>query len=194
VGDKTTQNSCFHIRLACQNDILYIANILANSFYFENPESFMALPKWFHAFVCWSISLDLRIRLLDISHNYACFVAEHNVLKQAIATLELSLKNIPNNKSGVSLFNWNTSLYPYVANLAVHPQWRRQGVAAELLKSVEQTAIKWGFRQIYLHVLENNQPARRLYQSLGYQLYKVDSEFSIWQIGKPRRLLLKKLL
>lgn len=50
-------------------------------------------------------------------------------------------------------------------NLAVAPEWRRQGIARELVSAwLEETA-----GEIYLEVRESNRAARNLYQLLGFQ-------------------------
>lgn len=89
---------------------------------------------------------------------------------------------------------YSSSQYPYVSNLAVRAECRRQGVARQLLLSCERIALEWGFRDIYLHVLENNDKARRLYHKLGYRLHQVDSSWTCLLLGQPRRLLLHKRL
>ena len=84
--------------------------------------------------------------------------------------------------------------YPYLSNLAVHPEYRRLGVAQELLSNCEKTAREWGFDEIYLHVLENNHAARQLYYQAGYRLEQVDGHWSNWLLGQPRRMFLRKQL
>jgi ribosomal protein S18 acetylase RimI-like enzyme len=82
--------------------------------------------------------------------------------------------------------------YPYVFNLAVHPQWRRRGVAKQLLLAAEQTVKQWGFSRLYMHVLEDNQPARSLYNRIGYRLHSQEGTVKYWLMGQPRRFLLHK--
>ena len=82
--------------------------------------------------------------------------------------------------------------YPYVFNLAVHPQWRRRGVAKQLLLAAEQTVKQWGFSRLYMHVLEDNQPARSLYNRIGYRLHSQEGTVQYWLMGQPRRFLLHK--
>nr|WP_277873882.1 GNAT family N-acetyltransferase [Pseudanabaena sp. FACHB-1998] len=84
--------------------------------------------------------------------------------------------------------------HPYIFNLAVHPQWRRRGVAKQLLLAAEQTVKQWGFSSLYMHVLESNQPARNLYDRLGYRLHHHEGTVSYWILGRPRRFLLQKIL
>src|SRR5690242_21965543 len=36
--------------------------------------------------------------------------------------------------------------FPYLSNLAVHPHYRRHGVASRLLVSCQQVSQEWGFR------------------------------------------------
>lgn len=196
---KSIQNSLFNVRLAERQDFIYLADILTASFYGE----FSFLAQLFQPLIRWSIMLDLSSRLSDDSSNQACLVATRTDWQQTpsdriIATVEMNLRHIPqrspNAFPNIFLFNWSTSQYPYLSNLAVHPQSRRQGAAAQLMKSAEQMALRWGFEHIYLHVMENNQPARQLYQSLGYQLYKVDADLGFWFFKNPRRFLLRKLL
>lgn len=71
----------------------------------------------------------------------------------------------------------NASLIPYtiqgrrqflIANVAVHPDYRRRGIARALTARAMEQAIKKGSPSAWLHVRENNDAAIRLYQSLGF--------------------------
>jgi len=84
--------------------------------------------------------------------------------------------------------------YPYLSNLAVEPRYRQRGVGQQLLLACERLVQEWGFHELYLHVLENNLPARRLYTKVGYQLHTVEADWVNWFMGRPRRLLLRKSL
>ena len=59
--------------------------------------------------------------------------------------------------------------------MAVSESMRRQGVARELVRLMEQIARhEWGFDQVYLHVDPLNTGAFALYEGLGFE---VQSEF-----------------
>jgi ribosomal protein S18 acetylase RimI-like enzyme len=106
---------------------------------------------------------------------------------QAIGTVEVSVKTPP---------PWQSphTRYVYLSNLAVHTDYRRQGVAQQLLQISERVALDWGFQALYLHVLEDNYAARRLYLRAGYQLVRVETSLVSWLIGRPRQLFLYKHL
>jgi ribosomal-protein-alanine N-acetyltransferase len=57
-----------------------------------------------------------------------------------------------------------------IADLAVAPAARRQGVGGVLLDRVLATAMESGARALYLEVRESNVAARALYQSRGFTL------------------------
>lgn len=179
------KNLSFQIRLGQQRDVPQVSHILVTSFYRQ-------CPQWLYPLALWSISLDLGVRLLDSNPYYACLVATSGMNFEAIATLELSLRPMP--KLATDWLNWQTSPQPYISNLAVHPQWRRQGIALKLLTAVDQKVRSWGFKNIYLHVLDSNRHALDLYKYSGYKLYKVDPEFSLNLFSSSQRLLLRKSL
>ena len=58
----------------------------------------------------------------------------------------------------------------WIYNLHVAPEHRRRGVARRLLGEAEDWARLEGSRSIGLQVIDFNEPARRLYESLGYEL------------------------
>ena len=59
---------------------------------------------------------------------------------------------------------------PLMSNLAVGNQFRRKGLAEDLVKEAEQLARKsWGYTECYLLVEKNNMAAVKLYRKLGYK-------------------------
>lgn len=71
----------------------------------------------------------------------------------------------------------NVSLIPYfvggrrfflIANVAVHPSFRRQGIARQMTIEAIRYARARGAPSVWLHVREDNDPAVRLYQDLGF--------------------------
>lgn len=60
----------------------------------------------------------------------------------------------------------------YVAHLAVAAAFRRQGIGRRLLETAEQQAEAASLRRCALIVALDNQPARNLYQRLGYTVVK----------------------
>jgi GNAT superfamily N-acetyltransferase len=72
----------------------------------------------------------------------------------------------------------NLSLIPFVlrgrrcyliANVAVHPAYRRRGIARSLTSQALQHARDHFARSAWLHVRDDNDPALRLYLALGFQ-------------------------
>ncbi|MGB9377630.1 MAG: GNAT family N-acetyltransferase [Mycobacteriales bacterium] len=57
-----------------------------------------------------------------------------------------------------------------VQGLGVHPQYRRQGVARALLFAAMELARSRGARKVSLRVLATNEPARQLYESVGFTM------------------------
>lgn len=58
---------------------------------------------------------------------------------------------------------------PYVWDVDVAEEHRRQGHGRTLMLLAEHAALAAGARRLGLHVHEDNTPARRLYESLGYR-------------------------
>jgi ribosomal protein S18 acetylase RimI-like enzyme len=55
-----------------------------------------------------------------------------------------------------------------VANVAVHPACRRQGIARSLTNQAVERGRQLGMKSVWLHVREENEAAVSLYQSLGF--------------------------
>jgi ribosomal-protein-alanine acetyltransferase len=58
----------------------------------------------------------------------------------------------------------------HINNLAVHPEWRRLGVARALLDVVLREAAAAGAHEATLEVRRSNAPALKLYESLGFSV------------------------
>lgn len=76
-----------------------------------------------------------------------------------------------------------------IVEVAVHPDYRRQGIARELIGSaIKDNSLK----EIYLEVRESNIPAIRLYESLGFErvgvrkgYYDHPTEDAVMMVKKP---------
>ncbi len=187
------------VRRATSQDLRTLSEILAASFH-----ETQGWRTWLLPLIRLGIYEDLRHRLRDRHHPHACLVAidgdRPRLVQgrdgafldrddQLLGTVELSLKSTP-----ATMWQMNGLSYPYISNLAVRPQARRCGVARQLLAACEQTALEWGFRDVYLHVLDNNLPARALYTQLGYRIRRVEITWGASWFGQPRQLFLSKSL
>lgn len=167
--------------------------------------------RWLYPLLKVGIYEDLKSRMHTRTNHYACLVAVKPTLKgqasselagrlppavrglmagQAEAlmgTVELSLKT-------PSLLHPWQQKYLYISNLAVKADCRRQGVALQLLQTCERIALDWGFANLYLHVLENNPQARRLYKRAGYRIQRIEVNPLNVLLGQPRQFFLHKRL
>ena len=56
-----------------------------------------------------------------------------------------------------------------IMNIAVHPDFRRRGVAESLLVELSKRLKERGVSFLMLEVRASNEPAKRLYEKLGFQ-------------------------
>jgi ribosomal protein S18 acetylase RimI-like enzyme len=158
-------------------DLAALARLLVISF-----ELYPAGQRWLIPLMAIGIQFDLQQRLL--AQRYVCFVATVNA--QMVGTIELSYRQP---------WPWQLgrSPYAYIANLAVQPQYRQQGIARQMITRSEAMAREWGERDVYLHVMEDNAAARQLYLQAGYYIDQVEYSWNAW-FGQPQRLFLHKRL
>jgi len=57
----------------------------------------------------------------------------------------------------------------HIASLATHPDFRRQGIAKQLLVVALDKAYTEGARTAFLEVRDRNEAARRMYQKFGFE-------------------------
>lgn len=190
--------SGFSIRAAQAKDLSSLAEILVDSFHSRE-----GLGGWLHPILRLGIYEDLRVRLRSNSTHCICLVAidpqseSPSCYESArdspslncviVGTVEMALRCINPWTLGMTQF-------PYLSNLAISDSYRRQGGAHQLLQACEAIALDWGFQDLYLHVLENNRPARRLYYKAGYRIHSIESGLGAWCFGQPKRMLLHKAL
>jgi ribosomal protein S18 acetylase RimI-like enzyme len=161
------------IRAAQLKDLAALVELLSDSFY---PN--VGLMRWFLPLLRVGVYEDLRFRLRSSSaSDYVCLVG----------TVEITFRS-------TSPFQLRSLPYPYLSNLAVYSDVRRRGAAQKLLGACESIAREGGFQDLYLHVLEDNHQARRLYEKAGYQIMQADPFWRGWLFQQPRRLLLHKHL
>lgn len=184
---QSSSSSPFVVRAVRSQDLSEVSELLAESFHLQ--PDFM---RWLIPIMRMGIYEDLRNRLRSASPNYLCLVALDTAYKEGqegpiVGTVEIGLRS-------ANPWQPRTSEYAYLSNLAVRPGNRRQGVAQQLLRACDRAVLDWGFQDIYLHVLENNQQARCLYFKSGYALETADPNWGAWLFGQPRRLFLHKNL
>ncbi|MEM8603750.1 MAG: GNAT family N-acetyltransferase [Cyanobacteria bacterium P01_H01_bin.121] len=202
----------FQIRRAQLQDLKSLTTVLADCFY-----PITQYQSWLASILKLGIYEDLRQRLRSKAPYYACWIVlqapvnvrsallpQESPYATIVGTVELDLRR----PKLLDLEQWfrgslerqlsaprrQKSSYLYVSNLAVQPASRRRGIARHLLAVCEQSARNWGFREIYLHVLEDNTYAQKLYTQAGYQLLRTDTGWETVVLGRPRRLLMHKAL
>jgi ribosomal protein S18 acetylase RimI-like enzyme len=69
---------------------------------------------------------------------------------------------------------WRAGLY----RLAVHPEWRRRGIATRLISEVEERLRRLGAQRISLRVFHESPGAVELWRSVGYVPLPEESVFA----------------
>jgi ribosomal protein S18 acetylase RimI-like enzyme len=166
-------------RLAQAPELAEAAAVICQSFYPLDSVLGLVAPL-----LQWGIEQDLRQRQRQNLAGYGCFISTHRETGQILGVVEVELKIL----SRQSPYRMGQP-QPYLSNLAVHPDYRQQGLGQRLIQTVETWVKQQGHVHIYLHVLAQNQAALRLYRQLGYQLRVTDEHWLF-----PTRLLLFKIL
>ncbi|PKL92818.1 MAG: ribosomal-protein-alanine N-acetyltransferase [Candidatus Goldiibacteriota bacterium HGW-Goldbacteria-1] len=60
--------------------------------------------------------------------------------------------------------------YAHISNVAVAPEFRKNGIATGLLKQVERQVFAAGLSSLTLEVRENNEAALEMYKKFGYEI------------------------
>jgi ribosomal protein S18 acetylase RimI-like enzyme len=163
-------------------EIPQLTELLLTSFYPKN-----AWNCWIYPLMRLGIQEDLKVRLTAPVDRYCCLTVVDTQPAAAretglLGTVELSVR---------SPQGWCRPRAPYLANLAVHPDYRRQGLAQQLLTACETIACSWGRPRLYLHVAGDNFQALKLYRKLGYAQAEPQADW--WPQAVQRILMVKQL-
>ncbi len=90
----------------------------------------------------------------------------------------------------------NTSLYRagrrpdlgpgwLIANVAVHPDWRRQGIARAMMQATIERIRQKGGGWVALQVAADNVGARRLYEGLGFETFETLVQWEVYSFSTP---------
>lgn len=175
----------FNIRAVKQTDLIELVDVLASSFH---PQT--GLSRWFFPLLRLSIYEDFRQRLRSShSPDYTCLVAvaSGETQPKVLGTVEVALRP-------TYFLLISNHPHPYLSNLAVNEDYRRQGIAQNLLLACERIVVEKGYHDLYLHVLDSNYPAKQLYLKAGYRVQSTEPAWCSWFLRRPRRLLLHKNL
>ena len=77
-----------------------------------------------------------------------------------------------------------------VRNVAVHPDWRRQGIAEQLIKNLIEELKERGSHALMLEVRASNAPAIALYEKMGFR--QVGLRKNYYRNPKEDALILRK--
>jgi ribosomal protein S18 acetylase RimI-like enzyme len=180
------------IRPVKEDEIHHVADIITRSFHFDR-----GWMSWFTPLFRLGIAEDLRNRLrprLPTAHHHkhpqqVCSIALYSDRDQSYVagTVEVGVRT-------VDRYRQKQHRYVYLSNLAVSRDFRRRGIAQELIGSCEKLTIGWGYTELHLHVMGDNERGRNLYQKLGYEIVSSDFVWSIIPWYRPERLFLRKQL
>ena len=104
------------------------------------------------------------MRKLIANPNSATWIAEGKLAEEKAAEGNKKL-------TGFAIVDWATvpkGTVAYIQTIEVNPASRRQGIASELLRLSEVSALVVGATAIWLHVDVENTAAMHLYEGHGY--------------------------
>ena len=82
--------------------------------------------------------------------------------------------------AGFLIVDWAAfqgSMLAYIQTIEVAPEFRRRGIALQLLRHAQYSAAQARATHIWLHVVEDNHSAIRLYESEGFRRTGVQQDY-----------------
>lgn len=173
------QNQCpvsISVRSAQLTDVVGMSKVLV--------QGFNLVPyAWMHPIARASIQADLKMRM-ERKSLYQAFVAvdPNGDSSSIVGTVEVTIQK-PN-------LSCQPISYAYLASLTVASDYRRLGVAQQLVQACERQVGLWSQSELYLHVLAENAAARRLYLQLGYGIHRKIRSWnpSLWHFEEQMML------
>ncbi|MEB3225748.1 MAG: GNAT family N-acetyltransferase [Synechococcus sp.] len=181
-ADVCPEHGSLSIRSASPDDVQALATVLTLSFH-----QYHGALGWLTPLLRLGVYEDLAQRIKEKKEHHACFVAalQTTSSREIVGTVEISVRYLKTMAIA-------PTKAPYISNLAVNPQYRRLGIARRLLARCENQVRHWHYGSVALHVLENNEAAKQLYLSCGYDIKHVERPLSAWLLRRPRRLFVQK--
>ncbi|XP_002990214.2 uncharacterized protein LOC9647651 [Selaginella moellendorffii] len=112
---------------------------------------------------------------------------EQSSAKVVVGTVEVYLSS-----AGVSSPNPPPDA-PFLCNMAVKQNYRRKGIAGQLLKAAEELAVTMGSNEMYLHCRLIDKVPLGIYQRAGYEVVSTSSVFSLLVLQRRKHLMRKRL-
>ena len=75
-------------------------------------------------------------------------------------------------------------------NIAVHPDYRKQGIATELIRTLIDALSRQGSHSLMLEVRQTNEPAKNLYTALGFECIGIRKNY--YRNPREDALILRK--
>lgn len=82
----------------------------------------------------------------------------------------------------------------HILNCCIAPQWQRRGYGRQLMDHLFQVARDHNTRSLFLEVRLSNEPAKRLYTSLGFDLVGQRKAYYPTDNGREDALVMRRSL
>ena len=154
-------------------------------------------PSFFPIIACRE-ELDLHTSVVDnmISQGVHINVPTESGCEYVVGTLDVTIGlKLPAEeligKKPVDAGNERA----YLSNVCVLSALRRQGIAQRLIEHACGYAGELGVKHMYVHVVEENAAARKLYErTCGFGVEQIENASVARALNRPRRMLLHKEL
>lgn len=78
----------------------------------------------------------------------------------------------------IFIYNWEGKKdYIKIMTMAVHPDYRKQGLASRLMKHSEEEMLKFGMKNFRGETRASNKPMQATFERCGYKLDTVEKDY-----------------